>query len=129
VARQSNQALTEAHRLRKTGFQTVFAPTSGVAESRGSLRTTKLTYNARAICVSTSAASAASEESDTPIRQTPSSGSTTRRLRNLRTGARTWSDGCAVTNYHQQLKGHFAKYRKLVPALALINHLADGGKG
>ncbi len=27
------------------------------------------------------------------------------------------------------LKGHFAKYRKLVPALALINHLADGGSG
>jgi putative DNA primase/helicase len=27
------------------------------------------------------------------------------------------------------LEGHFAKYRKLVPALALINHLADGGKG
>jgi putative DNA primase/helicase len=26
------------------------------------------------------------------------------------------------------LQGHFAKYRKLVPALALINHLADGGK-
>ena len=24
------------------------------------------------------------------------------------------------------LKGHFAKYRKLVPALALINFLADG---
>jgi Protein of unknown function (DUF3987) len=24
---------------------------------------------------------------------------------------------------------HFAKYRKLVPALALINHLADGGLG
>ena len=27
------------------------------------------------------------------------------------------------------LKGHFSKYRKLVPALALINHLADGGRG
>ncbi len=27
------------------------------------------------------------------------------------------------------LKGHFAKYRKLVPALALIGHLADGGYG
>jgi Protein of unknown function (DUF3987) len=27
------------------------------------------------------------------------------------------------------VKGHFAKYRKLVPALALINHLADGAKG
>jgi putative DNA primase/helicase len=27
------------------------------------------------------------------------------------------------------LEGHFAKYRKLVPALALINHLADGGRG
>jgi hypothetical protein len=27
------------------------------------------------------------------------------------------------------LEGHFAKYRKLIPALALINHLADGGRG
>ena len=27
------------------------------------------------------------------------------------------------------LEGHFAKYRKLVPSLALINHLAHGGEG
>ena len=27
------------------------------------------------------------------------------------------------------LEGHLAKYRKLVPSLALINHLADGGAG
>jgi Protein of unknown function (DUF3987) len=27
------------------------------------------------------------------------------------------------------LEGHIAKYRKLVPALALINHLADAGDG
>ncbi len=27
------------------------------------------------------------------------------------------------------LKGHFAKYRKLVPSLAMVNHLADGGYG
>jgi putative DNA primase/helicase len=27
------------------------------------------------------------------------------------------------------LEGHFAKYRKLVPALALINHIADSGEG
>ena len=27
------------------------------------------------------------------------------------------------------LEGHLAKYRKLVPALALMNHLADGGEG
>ena len=27
------------------------------------------------------------------------------------------------------LKSHFAKYRKLVPSLALINHLADVGHG
>jgi Protein of unknown function (DUF3987) len=27
------------------------------------------------------------------------------------------------------LEGHLAKYRKLVPSLALINHLADGGNG
>jgi Protein of unknown function (DUF3987) len=27
------------------------------------------------------------------------------------------------------LEGHLAKYRKLVPSLALVNHLADGGTG
>ena len=27
------------------------------------------------------------------------------------------------------LEGHLAKYRKLVPSLALINHIADGGTG
>jgi putative DNA primase/helicase len=27
------------------------------------------------------------------------------------------------------LEGHVAKYRKLVPALALIDHLAEGGRG
>ena len=27
------------------------------------------------------------------------------------------------------IESHFAKYRKLVPTLALINHLADGGSG
>jgi len=30
---------------------------------------------------------------------------------------------------HPALESHFAKYRKLVPALALINHLADVGRG
>lgn len=30
---------------------------------------------------------------------------------------------------HPALEAHLAKYRKLVPALALINHLADGGVG
>ena len=30
---------------------------------------------------------------------------------------------------HPALESHLAKYRKLVPALALINHLADGGFG
>ena len=30
---------------------------------------------------------------------------------------------------HPALEGHFAKYRKLVPSLALIGHLADGGTG
>jgi len=30
---------------------------------------------------------------------------------------------------HQALASHFAKYRKLVPTLALINHLADKGSG
>jgi Protein of unknown function (DUF3987) len=30
---------------------------------------------------------------------------------------------------HHSLESHLAKYRKLVPALALINHLTDGGSG
>ena len=30
---------------------------------------------------------------------------------------------------HHALEAHFAKYKKLVPSLALINHLADGGTG
>lgn len=30
---------------------------------------------------------------------------------------------------HPALESHLAKYRKLVPALALINHLADVGRG
>ncbi|MBV9243256.1 MAG: DUF3987 domain-containing protein, partial [Methylobacteriaceae bacterium] len=30
---------------------------------------------------------------------------------------------------HAALESHLAKYRKLVPTLALINHLADGGAG
>jgi putative DNA primase/helicase len=30
---------------------------------------------------------------------------------------------------HHALESHFAKYRKLIPALALIIHLADGGTG
>jgi hypothetical protein len=30
---------------------------------------------------------------------------------------------------HPALESHFAKYRELVPTLALINHLADGGSG
>lgn len=30
---------------------------------------------------------------------------------------------------HPALEGHFAKYRKLIPSLALICHLADGGLG
>ncbi len=33
------------------------------------------------------------------------------------------------SDLHPALESHFAKYRKLVPGLALINHLADGGCG
>ena len=29
----------------------------------------------------------------------------------------------------EALEGHLAKFRKLVPTLALLNHLADGGEG
>jgi hypothetical protein len=30
---------------------------------------------------------------------------------------------------HPSMESHLSKYRKLVPALALINHVADGGRG
>jgi hypothetical protein len=129
VAHQSNQALTEAHRLRKTDFQTVFAPTSGVGDSRGSLRTTKQTYNARAICVSTSAASAASEESDTPKRRTPFFRFDDAAFEELTHWRENPERRLRSHELSPAIEGHFAKYRKLVPALALINHLADGGKG
>jgi hypothetical protein len=33
------------------------------------------------------------------------------------------------TDLSPAMEGHLAKYRKLVPALALINHLADGSSG
>ena len=31
--------------------------------------------------------------------------------------------------WHPAVESHFAKYRKLVPSLALLNHLSDGGSG
>ena len=34
----------------------------------------------------------------------------------------------SADDVHPALESHFAKYRKLVPALALINHLADVGR-
>lgn len=34
-----------------------------------------------------------------------------------------------VAEWHPALESHFAKYRKLVPTLALVNHLADHGTG
>jgi hypothetical protein len=34
-----------------------------------------------------------------------------------------------TTELHPALASHFSKYRKLVPALALISHLADRGVG
>jgi len=33
------------------------------------------------------------------------------------------------SDLHPALESHYAKYRKLIPALALIIHLADGGSG
>jgi len=33
------------------------------------------------------------------------------------------------SDLHPALESHFAKYRKLIPSLALIIHLADGGTG
>jgi hypothetical protein len=36
---------------------------------------------------------------------------------------------CGRGDLDPALESHFAKYRKLVPSLALISHLADGGVG
>ncbi|MGQ7939515.1 YfjI family protein [Paraburkholderia sp. D1E] len=40
-----------------------------------------------------------------------------------------WETNLRSGDLHPALESHFAKYRKLVPSLALICHLADGGKG
>lgn len=40
-----------------------------------------------------------------------------------------WETDLRSGNLHPALESHFAKYRKLVPSLALICHLADDGKG
>ena len=44
-----------------------------------------------------------------------------------------WRDGFEARirsgELPEALEGHLAKYRKLVPTLALLNHLADGGEG
>ena len=44
-------------------------------------------------------------------------------------GAPTWSGALRSGELSPALEGHLAKYRKLVPALALINHIADAGQG
>lgn len=40
-----------------------------------------------------------------------------------------WERRLRSGELHPALESHFAKYRKTIPALALILHLADGGKG
>lgn len=40
-----------------------------------------------------------------------------------------WETGLRSGDLHPAIESHFAKYRKLVPSLALICHLADGGNG
>lgn len=40
-----------------------------------------------------------------------------------------WEHRLRSGELHPALESHFAKYRKTVPALALISHLADGGAG
>ena len=40
-----------------------------------------------------------------------------------------WERRLRSDEWHPVLESHFAKYRKTIPALALILHLADGGKG
>ena len=59
----------------------------------------------------------------------PASGSMTGRGRSSLIGARTLNEHCASEDLSPALEGHLAKYRKLVPALALINHIADAGQG
>ena len=44
-------------------------------------------------------------------------------------GASRWRGRCDPARLSPALEGHLAKFRKLVPALALINHIADGGDG
>ena len=40
-----------------------------------------------------------------------------------------WERRLRASEWHPALESHFSKYRKTVPALALISHLADGGAG
>ncbi|WP_172411454.1 YfjI family protein [Burkholderia pseudomallei] len=40
-----------------------------------------------------------------------------------------WETYLRTGDLHPAIESHFAKYRKLVPSLALICHLADGGSG
>ncbi|WP_185734505.1 YfjI family protein [Burkholderia sp. Bp9031] len=42
---------------------------------------------------------------------------------------RDWESGLRSGELHPAIESHFAKYRKLVPSLALISHLSDGGTG
>ena len=59
----------------------------------------------------------------------PAFGLATGRGRSSLTGALTLRERCGAGNCRQHFEGHLAKYRKLVPALALINHIADAGRG
>ena len=54
---------------------------------------------------------------------------TTGRGRSFLIGAPTLSGHLRSGELSPALEGHLAKYRKLVPALALINHIADVGQG
>lgn len=40
-----------------------------------------------------------------------------------------WEAALRSGDLHPALESHFSKYRKLVPSLALVCHLADGGRG
>src|SRR5215467_10270694 len=44
-------------------------------------------------------------------------------------GVAAWRFRLRSDSLSPALEGHLAKYRKLVPALALIDHLAEGGNG
>ena len=59
----------------------------------------------------------------------PTCGSTTRRRTRSTLGAASSRHGSAAASCTRRMESHLAKYRSLVPSLALLCHLADVGTG